>query len=89
MAPLGVLGLIGAATPKGELPLLDMVLKNQLVFGTVNTSPEAFRRGIEDLASLDAAITGALIERVRFSDFERTMLGPPGNAVKLVHRVIE
>ncbi|MDX2153151.1 MAG: alcohol dehydrogenase catalytic domain-containing protein [Bryobacteraceae bacterium] len=89
LAPLGVYAVIGASQPSGPIPLLDMVINNQVVFGTVNASPAAFAAAAEDLPRFDPAITAALIERRSFDDIAASVLGPPGRAVKVVHRVTE
>jgi threonine dehydrogenase-like Zn-dependent dehydrogenase len=50
----GVPGRKGPAEiPEGTL-MRNMVLKNQLVFGTVNAGPDAFRAAVEDLAMFHA-----------------------------------
>jgi hypothetical protein len=66
-----------------------MVLYNQTVFGTVNASPQAFQAGLEDLGRFDAAVVDGLFHRVAFDAFETTVLGPPGDAIKYVHRIRE
>ncbi|HBY62141.1 MAG TPA: glucose dehydrogenase [Solibacterales bacterium] len=89
LAPLGVYAIIGASQPFGRIPFLEMVINNQTVFGTVNASPAAFDSAVEDLARFDSGITDALIERRTFSALTESILGAPGGAVKLVHRVSE
>jgi len=65
-----------------------MIVHNQVVFGSVNASPQAFETAIADLARMDARVLNGLIRRVGFSDFESSVLGIPPEAPKLVH-VIE
>ena len=87
LAPLGVYALIGGSNASGDFPFRQMVLKNQMVFGSVNASPEAFKDGLNDLAAFDGAVVDGLLHRLAFNDFERSILAPPGEAVKLVHRI--
>jgi threonine dehydrogenase-like Zn-dependent dehydrogenase len=89
MAPLGVYALIGASAPTGELPVLDMIVKNQIVFGAVNASPEAFRTGLTDLARFEPTVVRGLIERAPFKNYRQSILEGPGEAVKLVHRIAD
>jgi len=67
----------------------NLVLKNQLVYGTVNAGPDAFAAAIEDLGELQrrwpdqlaALITG----RYRPEAFEELLLGPPAGIKRVVH----
>jgi threonine dehydrogenase-like Zn-dependent dehydrogenase len=88
MNPAGVCCVLGAPNSGGDFPFRDLILKNQTVFGSVNASPQAFDLALRDLASFDPAIVRRLIRRVGFSDYHESILGPPGDAPKLVH-VIE
>ncbi|MDB4958999.1 MAG: gcd [Myxococcales bacterium] len=47
----GVPGRRGPSECEEDLLMRNMVLKNQLVFGTVNAGPDAFANAVEDLAS--------------------------------------
>lgn len=87
LAPLGVYALIGGSNATGDFPFREMVLKNQLVFGSVNASPEAFQAGLKDLAAFDGTVVAGLLHRLAFDDFESSIVAPPGEAVKLVHRI--
>lgn len=89
LAPLGVYALIGGSNASGEFPFRQMVLNNQTVFGSVNASPQAFEDGLKDLAAFDGAVVDGLLRRVGFDDFESSILAPPGEAVKLVHRIAD
>lgn len=70
LGPNGALCLSGVFGPTGEVPtdignlLRTLVLKNQLVFGTVNAGPDAFRAAVEalgDFARRWPAEIGSLI----------------------------
>ena len=50
----GVPGRKAPITIDGDLLMRNMVLKNQLVFGTVNAGPDAFAGAIDDLAKFHA-----------------------------------
>ena len=85
--PAGVCCVLGAPNSAGDLPLRDLILKNQVIFGSVNASPRAFELALRDLASFDRAILRRLIRRVRFSDYRESIFNPPGDVPKLVHVV--
>lgn len=87
LAPLGVYALIGGSNASGDFPFREMVLKNQIIFGSVNASPEAFQAGLKDLAAFDGAVVDGLLHRLAFDDFESSIMAPPGEAVKLIHRI--
>jgi threonine dehydrogenase-like Zn-dependent dehydrogenase len=89
LAPLGVYAVIGASMPTGTNSFDNLVLNNHVVFGSVNASPDALRAGLEDLATFEKDVVDGLIHRVSFGAFEKSILAPPGEAVKLVHRVME
>lgn len=88
LAPLGVYAVLGSPNTRGEVPFIDMILNNQVMFGSVNASPQAFGRALEDLGRMDRAVLGRMIRRTRFEDFPETIPAPPGDAAKIVH-VIE
>ncbi|MCS6952470.1 MAG: alcohol dehydrogenase catalytic domain-containing protein [Bryobacterales bacterium] len=90
LAPLGVCGILGAASDAaGDFPFRSLLLGNQRVFGSVNASPDAFRRAVEDLARFDRRLLSRLIRRCRFEDYVETILGPAQPAPKPVHVVAE
>jgi threonine dehydrogenase-like Zn-dependent dehydrogenase len=77
-------GVPGRKAPieiEADLLMRNLVLKNQLVYGTVNAGPDAFRAAVEDLteferrwpAQLRALVTG----RHRPEEWEELLLGPP------------
>jgi threonine dehydrogenase-like Zn-dependent dehydrogenase len=49
----GVPGRRGPIKVEGSAIMRNLVLKNQIVYGTVNAGPQAFRNAIEDLAEFD------------------------------------
>jgi glucose 1-dehydrogenase len=85
IAPLGVCAILGAADASGVGLLRNLIMNNQAVFGSVNSSPESFRMAVEDLGRFDPRSVARLIWRVRFEDFAQSILGPPGESPKIVH----
>jgi len=85
LAPLGACAVLGAATAAGQLPLLDLLVNNQTVFGSVNASPQSFARALEDLARFDRAILRRMIHRATLSEIPQTLSGPLPEAPKIVH----
>lgn len=84
MGPLGVCALLGAGMGSGEVSFLDLVVGNQIVFGTVNASAASFTRAVQDLAQFDRRVLAAMIERVGMSEFSRSLSANQTKA-KLVH----
>jgi threonine dehydrogenase-like Zn-dependent dehydrogenase len=89
LAPMGVLVLLGAKNAAGEMPFFQMIIHNQSVIGSVNSSPHAFELAIQDLARMERRWLTALIQREAFSSFADTILGEPRAAAKLVHVIGE
>jgi threonine dehydrogenase-like Zn-dependent dehydrogenase len=85
LGPLGVLIVLGAAESGLPVSLLDLIVGNQVVAGSVNASPEAFAQAVRDLARLPSELAGALIERREFGEFRASFLGGPPPAPKIVH----
>jgi glucose 1-dehydrogenase len=85
IGPLGVCAILGAADVTGEGLLRRLIVNNQTVFGSVNSSPQSFRMAMEDLERFDPRTVARLIRRVRFEDFEQSILGSPGERPKIVH----
>jgi threonine dehydrogenase-like Zn-dependent dehydrogenase len=56
----GVPGRKGPITLDADAIMRDLVLRNQLVFGTVNAGPDAFEAAISDLARFEARWPGPL-----------------------------
>ena len=87
LAPLGVLILLGALEWKGPVRLWNLIGGNQIVAGSVNASPAAFRRAAEDLPLMPPDILRSMIERRPFRDFRRSFVGEPSAAPKIVHEI--
>ncbi|HTB14316.1 MAG TPA: alcohol dehydrogenase catalytic domain-containing protein [Bryobacteraceae bacterium] len=85
MPPLGVMVVLGAPDGAGPVPFLRMIINNQTIVGSVNADGESFRAAVEDLARFDRRALAALITRARFSDLEKSLIGPPMVAPKVVH----
>ncbi len=72
-----------------DLLIRNLVLRNQLVYGTVNAGPDAFLAAIEDLAEFDrrwptqlrALITG----RHPPESFEELLVGPATGIKRVIH----
>lgn len=73
--------------PTGDI-MRNMVLKNQLVFGSVNAGPQAFSNAIDDLGAfknLWPEVAPLLItHRLLMDDFETALLHPPAGIKKVV-----
>ncbi len=89
LAPLGVAVVLGAMEAPASLPLIDLITGNRALIGSVNAAPESFAAAVRDLARLDGELLDAMVRRARFGDFEKSILGPPAEAVKVVHIVAE
>jgi glucose 1-dehydrogenase len=85
----GVPGHKAPVTLDGEGVMRNLVLKNQLLYGTVNAGPPAFDAAIADLAKFDARWPGPLRELItgRFAPeaITEVLAGEPG-AIKSVIR---
>ena len=78
----GVPGRKGPVPVDTDLLMRDLVLRNQLVFGTVNAGRDAFEAAIRDLGEFATRwpdATRALISRrIPMAQFHDALLGPPG-----------
>jgi glucose 1-dehydrogenase len=83
LRPLGVMVVLGAKS--AELPLIDMIVNNQVIAGSVNASPEAFARAVEDLPKLPRQALSAMIRREPFSAWRSTLWTAGGEEPKSVH----
>lgn len=83
LARLGVMVVLGA--PAGEISLIELIVGNRVIAGSINASSEAFRAGVADLARMPRAVLAAMIERMRFSDWPRSISGASVDAPKVVH----
>jgi len=82
---MGVLVVLGAKHGSVEFPFLQMFVGNQVVLGSVNTSPESARNAVEHLRGFDRAILDGMIERVPFDEFRVSILSPAAQRPKIVH----
>ena len=89
LAPLGVLILLGALEWQVPMSLWNFIGGNQIVAGSVNASPAAFRQAAEDLPLMPADVLRSMIEHRRFRDFRRSFLGEPSAAPKIVHQIAD
>jgi threonine dehydrogenase-like Zn-dependent dehydrogenase len=85
LSPLGVLVVLGAREMPGPVPLLDLIIGNRIVAGSVNASPDAFSHAVLDLALLPRRVVEQMIERAAYGEFIQTLKGPPSKAPKIVH----
>lgn len=83
LAALGVYAILGSPNARGEMPFLDLLVKNQIVFGSVNAGPDALAAAVEDLPSLERAVLARMINRVGFERVAETVSRPSG--IKTVH----
>jgi glucose 1-dehydrogenase len=87
----GVPGRKGPIEIDADLIMRNLVLKNQLVYGTVNAGQDAFQAAVEDLAEfqrrwpqpLAALITG----RYPLEECPELLLGPPAGIKRVVSLV--
>jgi threonine dehydrogenase-like Zn-dependent dehydrogenase len=87
LAPLGILVILGAQQSAGVLPLIDVIVGNQIVAGSVNASPKAFADAAADLPRLPRALLNPMIEYRPFSAYRRSFIEAPAGAPKVVHRI--
>jgi glucose 1-dehydrogenase len=77
----GVPGRKGPIEVDADVIMRDLVLKNQVVFGTVNAGPEAFEAAIRDLtvfqARWPAAVRALITGRHPVETFRDLLVGPP------------
>ena len=86
LEPPGVCMILGALEMPPGLALSELIVGNRVIAGSVNAGPPAFAAGAEDLARMPREVLGGLIRGLRFEDAPASILGPPADAVKLVHR---
>lgn len=83
----GVPGRKGTFEIEGGLVMRNLVLKNQLLFGTVNAGPDAFNAAIEDLAAFyerwPAQVSSLITSRVT-PDAAVGLLTTPPSGIKSV-----
>lgn len=87
MAPLGVLIVLGALRTEGSLPLLDLIVGNQIIAGSVNASPESFTAAVADLPRLPRGLLKKMIQYRSFEEYRSSFTGAPEQYPKIVHRI--
>ena len=70
------------------MPLLDLIVGNQIVAGSVNASPEAFAAAVADLPRFPSPVLRGMIARTGFEDWRRSIEGSPSPAPKTVHSLV-
>jgi threonine dehydrogenase-like Zn-dependent dehydrogenase len=85
LRPLGVLMVLGANDSGNAVPLIDLIVGNRVVAGSVNASPEAFGAAVADLPRMPRTVLTSMIERADFGAYDRSILGAPAGAPKVVH----
>ncbi len=85
LAPAGIFVTLGAKQIEGKLSFIDLIVGNQTIFGSVNSSPDSFRAALTDLAVLPRSALNAMIRRFDFDDYRQTLFGNPGPEPKYVH----
>jgi hypothetical protein len=83
----GVMIVLGAHRTAGELSLVDLIVGNRMIAGSVNSSPASFAMAVEDLGRMPGGVLGEMIERMAFGDYTTSILGAPPDRPKVVHRV--
>jgi glucose 1-dehydrogenase len=84
LGPLGVMILLGAKTSAGNMPLLDMIVNNQMIAGSVNASPAAFAAAADDLPYFPRHVLESMIRREPFEGWQRS-LRSDSDVPKVVH----
>jgi threonine dehydrogenase-like Zn-dependent dehydrogenase len=84
---LGVLIILGARPAEVPLPCLDMIIGNHIIAGSVNASREHFQKAVARLQSYDRQWLTPIILRLPLSRAAETIIAPPPEAIKVVHRI--
>jgi threonine dehydrogenase-like Zn-dependent dehydrogenase len=84
LAPAGVFVTLGVNRAV-EISMLQLILKNQAIVGSVNASPADFLAAVADLERFPADILTRMVQKERWSDFRSTLTGPLRSAPKVVH----
>ena len=84
LGPNGVIVMLGAAKSL-QVHLLQLILRNQVIVGSVNASPADFRAAVDDLGRFPPDVLSRMIEREPASAFRSTLTGPLRSSPKIVH----
>ena len=76
--------MLGAAKSL-QVHLLQLILRNQVIVGSVNASPADFRAAVDDLGRFPPDVLSRMIEREPASAFRSTLTGPLRSSPKIVH----
>ncbi|HYO83627.1 MAG TPA: alcohol dehydrogenase catalytic domain-containing protein [Bryobacteraceae bacterium] len=89
LRPNGVLIVLGARTFEGKLPMLDLILGNRIVAGSVNASPGHFSQAAANLSRIPAPLLESMVDVRPWGDYRDSFLGKTqaGEAPKIVHRI--
>ncbi|HEX2726116.1 MAG TPA: alcohol dehydrogenase catalytic domain-containing protein [Beijerinckiaceae bacterium] len=87
LAPCGVLVVLGAATVTPGFPLLNLIVHNQVVAGSVNASASDFAAAVDDLGRFPRALLGQMIDRRSLRAFDSLAPPPAGGAPKRVYAI--
>jgi threonine dehydrogenase-like Zn-dependent dehydrogenase len=85
LAPLGVMVLLGAKQSASPVPFLDLIVKNQVVTGSVNAGPRHVHQAAAELGELDGIVLRSLIHRAKLEEFQSSILGTLSDKPKIVH----
>lgn len=85
--PLGVFVVLGAPESEGPVPLIDLIVGNRVVVGSVNAAPEDWIAAVGDLRKLDGGVLRRMIHRVGFDSFRESILSTLGEHPKVVHMI--
>ena len=77
--------LLGAQTGTEVLNFRDLILGNQIVVGSVNSSPDNFARAVADLSSFQHALLNRMISRCSIDLYRSSFSNPDDDLVKQVH----
>jgi threonine dehydrogenase-like Zn-dependent dehydrogenase len=86
LAPAGVWIALGVNRPV-EVPMLQLILRNQVIAGSVNAAPSDFAEAVHDLSRFPGAVLQQMIEREPWTTFRSTLVGPLRASPKIVHRM--
>jgi threonine dehydrogenase-like Zn-dependent dehydrogenase len=84
LAPNGVIVMLGA-TKTVEVPMLQLILRNQVIAGSVNASPADFGAAVEDLGRFPAGVLRRMVQREPAASIRSTLMGPLRPSPKIVH----
>jgi threonine dehydrogenase-like Zn-dependent dehydrogenase len=87
LAPAGVLVVLGADRLPGTLSLINLIVKNQVVAGSVNAGPQAFAEAVRDRPRVPQDVLARMMLHMSFGDYRRSMLGDLPEEPKLVHHI--